>query len=370
MKRNIGIFTHDLYPYKPWGQGRYVHDLVRHLRHLHESCIYVFSPSPGMGDPYHIEIFKGSHQTAGKNLTFSFKLSFEIDRLIRKYELGLVHFQGGPGGMLLLGKPSVPLVYTVHHTYYQQSKYITSQKWKKLLYPWEKYGYKRSDFLICVSASTREVLLKEYGIEKTRCRVIPNGVDGEHFHETGTPRIPHSLFFIGRLEERKGVDFLLRSIPRVKESLRDVRLYIAGRGRLELELRKIVRDSRLDENVELLGVLDDREVNDWYNKVSLVVIPSVFEGFGLTVIEAMACGTPVIATNVDGLRDVVRNPNMGRLVDYNDVRGLSDAIISLLKNDEERRSLASQVAAEVRTKYDWQIVAAQVFETYEAVLTR
>jgi len=130
--KNIGIFTHDLYPYKPWGQGRYVYDLVNHLRKSCSRNIFVFSPSIGIRDPMHIQIFPGSHSTIGKNITFSIKSAYIIEGLVKRHNLGIVHFQGGPGGLFLIKKLSVPLIYTVHHTYYQQSTYIKSQRWKKL----------------------------------------------------------------------------------------------------------------------------------------------------------------------------------------------------------------------------------------------
>ena len=117
--KNIGIFTHDLYPFKPWGQGRYVHDLVKYLRKNIDGKIYVFSPSDNIKDELHIQIFRGSHNTLGKNIIFSIKLGLEIETLIKNNYLSLVHFQGGPGGLFLLKKCSVPIIYTIHHTYYQ-----------------------------------------------------------------------------------------------------------------------------------------------------------------------------------------------------------------------------------------------------------
>ncbi|GLI34553.1 glycosyltransferase family 4 protein [Desulforhabdus amnigena] len=365
--KNIGIFTHDLYPYKPWGQGRYVYELAKNLRRVYEGKIFVFSPSPGIDDPYHVEVFGGSHASAGKNIGFSIKLGFVLENLIRKYDLGLVHYQGGPGGLFLIKKPSIPVIYTVHHTYYQQSAHIENQRWKKLLFLWEMFSYRKSDFLICVSPSTKRVLGRRYKL-KEGLRVIPNGVDGTRFFDMNLPRIPNSLFFMGRLETRKGIDFLLKCMPVVKNGCRDVRLYVAGSGCLKRELEEMTEHFGLHENVRFLGVIDDRDVNEWYNKVSVVVIPSVFEGFGLNAIEAMSCGTPVIATDVDGLRDVVEDGVSGRLVPYNDVEGLRGCVLDLLRNDLERQQLAENGKNRVKALYDWQNISRQVAKIYQIVI--
>jgi glycosyltransferase involved in cell wall biosynthesis len=365
---NIGIFTHDLYPFVPWGQGRYVYDLVRCISKAYQENIFVFSPFGDIRNNNHIQIFPGSHDTAGKNITFSIKLACIIERLVNKYNLGLVHFQGGPGGLFLLKKLSVPLIYTVHHTFYQQSRYIQSLQWKRILYLWERFGYKRSDYLMCVSDSTRRIVLRNYGASRKLCETIPIGVDQDRFFPLNFERMPNSLFFLGRLESRKGIDFLIKTIPKVKERLNDIQLFIGGDGFLRPFLENFIKQNHLENNVHLLGTVDDSELNEWYNKVSLVVIPSIFEGFGLTAIEAVACGTPVIATEVDGLRDVIEDEVNGLLVQYNDVEALSAKIIYLLKDKDKQSKLSLNGKKKAATIYNWNSISQDILKVYEYVL--
>jgi glycosyltransferase involved in cell wall biosynthesis len=366
--KNIGIFTHDLYPFKPWGQGRYVYDLVRYLRDKYSGKIYVFSPSENINDDCHVKINPGSHNTIGKNITFSIKLAFSINKLIHKFNLCLVHFQGGPGGLFILNKPSVPLIYTVHHTYYQQSRYIRSQSWKKILYLWEGFGYRMSSYIMCDSVSTSRVVLRHYGVSRILCETIPVGVDQDRFFPLSLEKIPNSLFFLGRLESRKGIDFLIKTIPIVKNRLSDIQLFVGGGGVLRSYLENFIKKNNLENNVHLLGTVDDSTLNEWYNKVSVVIIPSVFEGFGLTAIEAMACGTPVIATDVDALRDVIEDGVNGLFVQYNDVEALSDKIIYLLKNKAEQEKLSLNGKKKVRTVYNWSNISQDILRVYEHVL--
>jgi glycosyltransferase involved in cell wall biosynthesis len=366
--KNIGIFTHDLYPYKPWGQGRYVHDLARSLRSKSKDNIFIFSPFENIGDNHYIQIFPGSHNCIGKNITFSIKLGLIIESLIQKYNLSLVHYQGGPGGLFLFHRPSVPVIYTVHHTYYQQSEYISAQKWKKVLYLWEKFGYRKADYLMCVSDSTRRIIFRHYGVNPKLCKAIPVGVDQSRFFPLDLKRIPNSLFFLGRLEERKGIDFLIRAIPIVKDRLNDIQLFIGGDGVLRSYLENFIEKNNLESNVHLLGAVDDSALNEWYNKVSVVIIPSVFEGFGLTAIEAMACGTPVIATDVDALRDVIEDGVNGLLVPYNDVSALSARILDLLENGSGLSKLSKNGKKKVATVFNWDIISKDVLAVYETVM--
>ena len=365
--RNIGIFTHDLYPFKPWGQGRYVHDLARYMRAEYKEKIFVFSPSNHINDDQHIQIFPGSHKSIGKNIAFSIRLASVIEKLIDNYDLGLVHLQGGPGGLLLLKKPSAPLVYTVHHTYYQQARYIRSQGWKKILYLWEKFGYHRSNYIMCDSESTRRIVLRHYGIRGIPCETIPVGVDNNRFFPLGLERVPNSLLFLGRLESRKGIDFLIRTIPIVKERLRDIQLFIGGDGLLKSYLDYFIKANNLENNVHLLGTIADSALNEWYNKVSVVIIPSVFEGFGLTAIEAMACGTPVIATDVDALRDVIEDGENGLLVPYNDIETLSTKILYLLRNQAEQSKFSINGRKKVQTVFSWDNITREILRGYEYV---
>lgn len=365
---HIGIFTHDLYPFKPWGQGRYVYDLARFLRKGSRRKIFVFSPSENIQDDHHVQIFQGSHNAIGKNITCSVRLGGVIERMVEKFNLGIVHFQGGPGGLFILRKPSVPLVYTVHHTYFQQSRYIPSQQWKRILYLWERFGYKRSDYLMCVSDSTRRIVLRNYGASRKLCETISVGVDQDRFFPLNFERMPNSLFFLGRLESRKGIDFLIKTIPKVKARLNDIQLFIGGDGVLKPFLENFIKQKNLENNVHLLGTLSDSALNEWYNRVSVVVIPSVFEGFGLTAIEAMACGTPVIATDVDALRDVIEDGVNGFLVPYNDVEALSEKVLYLLKSKTEQSKFSIKGREIVRTVYNWNNISKDILRIYEYVL--
>ncbi len=365
--KSVGIFTHDLYPFKPWGQGRYVFDLVRHLVPKCGGKLTVFSPSDNIGWPFHVRLFPGSHDSLGKNISFSLKLARVMENLIDRYRLDLVHLQGGPGGLFLFKRPSVPVLYTVHHTYFQQQKYIPSQRWKYLLYLLEKISYQKSCHIMADSMSTHNILLTHYGITPDGCTVVPVGVDTTRFFPLHQARIPNSLLFIGRLEKRKGIDFLIRTMTHVRQRIPDVKLYIAGGGKLDRSTVRTIERHHLMPHVSLEGTIPDETVNVWYNRVISVVIPSVFEGFGLAAIESMAGGTPVIATRVDGLKDILIHGKNGLLADYNDVHSLSAHIIEVLTHEATRQKLVEYGFQTVKRDYNWRKIADDVLNTYRSV---
>ena len=161
------------------------------------------------------------------------------------------------------------------------------------------------------------------------------------------------MLFVGRVDKRKGADFLIRSLPYVVEHLPEVQLYIGGKGKDLAKLKQFADAHGLSENVKFLGFIPDDDLNMWYNKARCVVVPSVFEGFGLTAVEAMASGTSVICTRVDSLKDIVQNSNCGYLVDYGDTTALSQKIISLLKDTNKQNEFSQKGREAVERLYNW-----------------
>jgi mannosyltransferase len=108
--------------------------------------------------------------------------------------------------------------------------------------------------------------------------------------------------------------------------------------------------------VEFLGFIPEDSLNTWYNKVQCAVVPSVFEGFGLTVVEAMAAGTCVVSTRVDSIRRIVRDGACGCLVDYGDTAALAGRIVQLLRDEATRARFVEEGVKRVRSLFSWQVV--------------
>jgi len=364
MRRNVGIFTYDFYPFIG-GQGRYIYEIYKATRDNPDFNIYIFSPCRN-NKPGHVSIFTETKNSRLQNIEFSFKLNLSIKRLIKEHKIDIAHFGGGPGGVFLVKKLDIPVVYTAYHTYYQQYKSVPNQQWKWVFSKFEPIGYHFADKIISISTGTQQALIDHYGIDREKITVIPPGVDIKKFHPANdTKKIPNSLLFVGRLDRRKGIDFLIETMPLVIKKKPEIRLFVAGKGRLLSKLRELARENNLAENIRFLKFVPDEDLPEWYNRVEGVVVPSIFEGFGVTIIEAMACGVPVIATNVDGIRDIIENNENGILVEYDNKEELAGQIINLLNSPQLRERFFRAGLQTIKEKFDRDRIVPGILEIYK-----
>lgn len=338
----LGIFTDDFYPFVG-GIGRHIYDL--YYTNPNIDCI-VFSPSK-INLKNHVPISPLWHKKL-KNISSSFFFNKKAEELIKEYKLSKINVHCGPGGIFLWTKLSVPVIATCHHTYWQQSHYIKSEFWKRVFIPLEKRTYQLADKIICVSEDSKRILVDKYKIPSEKIKVIPNAVDTKNFyHIAHIQKIPNSILFVGRLDKRKGIDFLVKSMPYIIKKNPKIKLFIGGKGKLRKPLEKFIKRNNLESNVEFLGFIPEEKLNEWYNKVEVVVVPSIFEGFGITVIEAMAAGTPVIGRNVDGIRSILPQEylfsNIKDLINaLQKINSLNPLPINDYKKNEIQKKLADQ----------------------------
>lgn len=201
--------------------------------------------------------------------------------------------------------------------------------------------YRRSRFVV-ISESTRDDLV-ERGIERGRIRVVHCGMDHEvhrvrpEIARAGRPTVS----FVGRLRRYKGLDWVLRAWPRVLARVPDARLEVMGDGPHRAALERAVERAGIGASVAFLGFLPIEEKVRRISASWVLVQPSPKEGWGLTVVEAGACGTAVVAADSPGLRDSVRRDETGLLVPYDDDDGLVEALVRVLEDGALRARLAA-----------------------------
>jgi glycosyltransferase involved in cell wall biosynthesis len=216
----------------------------------------------------------------------------------------------------------------------------------------------RADAVVVPSPSAAEVAREWSGVPSEKLRVIANAVDVEQFANLGTPlnATPLPVGFIGRLDPIKRLPDLIRAVGVLRGG---VRLHIFGGGSERPQLERLIRHLQLSEVVTLHGVVPRPQ--DALRQIGLLVLPSKAEGFGLVLIEAMAAGVPVLATNVPGIRDVVRDGETGVLVPC-DPQALAAALERLVENPELRGRLAAAGREDVRQRFTWAAVLPQYRE--------
>lgn len=287
-----------------------------------------------------------------KQVGVSLWLHLNAHRIISRHHLDCVNIHAGPGGVLCVRRLAVPVIITCHHTYHQQVSHIGSQFWKSIFLPFEKRTYQLADRIVTVSQATKDALVQRYEIPEEKVTIIHNAVDTNRFQHLDTPRKPYSLLYVGRIDKRKGIEFLIRSMPLVREQIPDVQLLIGGRGNYLQKMKTLVDRLHLERNVTFLGFVPDDQLNELYNGAQCVVVPSIFEGFGITVIEALAAGTRVVGTDVDGIREILQSGEYGRLVPYGNHRALANAIVAELKEPKRAGALRPEYLVEqFRNRY-------------------
>ena len=204
--------------------------------------------------------------------------------------------------------------------------------------------------------------------------IIPNGIDAEHFCLNGPGRKEFAdgkinILFVGRLERRKGLGYLLDACAKVKRSFPNLRLIVVGPGiMLRLRYEKLVEDMNLTDNVVFTGFVPSDELPSYYHSADVFCAPATGgESFGIVLLEAMACGKPVVATNIQGYASVLAHGEEGLLVPPRDEESLAHALLSLL-ND---KTLRLQMGAKGRIKaekYSWPNIARQVIDYYNSLL--
>lgn len=353
--------TYDFYP-PVGGQGVFAYQLYKALAGI--DGIEMSTVSSRENDIEGHERVKVTGRYGFAPLHFSLKANLLLKRFVREKKIDILQVNGGPGGVFLLRKPKVPVVYIAHHTYAQQYKYLGKRLVHRVLKVAERIGYRLSTMVVAVSTTTAASLIDDYGIPPDRVLVIPDGVSADFCVRPGPARKPSSILFVGRLCERKGLPFLIDAMGIVIKERPPAKLYIVGEGPLRESLEAKVRELGIEDNVDFIGKLTDEELVDWYNDVELFVLPAFFEGFGMVCLEAMACGTPVIATRAPGIIDVVKDEKPCALVQPGNAAELAGAILSYFS--EGWNELAGEKSL-VPDGFDWRSIADRFVDLYQEV---
>jgi D-inositol-3-phosphate glycosyltransferase len=206
----------------------------------------------------------------------------------------------------------------------------------------------------------RSAVAARYGVDPTLIAVIPNGVD-DTFYYAGQ-RLLHPkprLLFVGRLSVQKNLPLLLRALDGVSQHFETT---LVGEGELEAELKKAVHDLRL-QNVHFPGRVDGAELREQYRNADVFVLPSEREGMPLVLLEALAMGLPIVATDVPGNRDLVVHGQNGVLVPLADPSALRQGLLSVT-SDLRRYVRMSEESQRIAGRYSWKVVAAQFEPVY------
>lgn len=225
------------------------------------------------------------------------------------------------------------------------------------------YKKRRIPFIVGSPSTERE--LKQAGFNPRDVALISYGVDHSIHNLKGAVKSPIPFIgYFGRLKKYKSVDHLLQALPNVMKQVPNLKVVFVGEGDDRARLEEITKQLRLDHVVQFTGFVSEEKKIELLQKMWFKVTTSSKEGWGLTVVEANACGTTVLASNVEGLRDAVQDGKTGLLYSYGDVADLSEKMIQLLTDDELRNRLTKE-AIEWAKRFDWEEAAEQTITLLE-----
>jgi glycosyltransferase involved in cell wall biosynthesis len=229
--------------------------------------------------------------------------------------------------------------------------------------------YQNAKFEV-ISPSTA-IDLAERGIDARQIEVVYCGVDHEtYFPVEGVERFEQpTILHVGRLMRYKSVDVLLRAIPFVAKQIKNVRAVIVGDGESLNELKSLAAELGIEERVEFTGFINFVDKVEYMRKSHVIVNPSPKEGWGLTNIEANACGTPAIASDAPGLRDSVKDGETGLLFPYGDHLALADSLVRFFSSDLLQYRFRKN-AIEWAKRFTWDTAARKTMRICDQLIGR
>ncbi|MBI4815142.1 MAG: glycosyltransferase [Deltaproteobacteria bacterium] len=226
--------------------------------------------------------------------------------------------------------------------------------------------------LIAISRAAELSAIRHFGVDPSRIEVIYRAATLRSSLAPSEARVRLALrgdpliLTVGRLVPEKGQRYLIEAMPRVLAALPSARLYVAGKGPLERELVDLARAKGVSESVFFLGYRSD--VNDLLAACDLFVFPSLWEGLGVALVEAVGMGRPCIATSVGAMPEIVEHERTGLLVPPRDARSLAEAIVRLGTDRRLSASLASAASAVARERFDLARITRRIEAVYDRAL--
>jgi len=315
-------------------------------------------------------------------LTFAEEKNIQYDLIFSHYWLS------GLAALRLKNSWGIPVAHMFHTLAHLKNKIAKSEQEKDGQYriDGELKVMKGADRLIVATNDEKENLVSLYSAKEKKIRIIPPGVDTTHFYPIpvdeakeyiGMPADENMILFVGRIEPLKGIDTLIHAIAQMRKA--DVLsrcphyLYIIG-GNPEASgedankemqrLQALCAELDLHDLVLFLGKRDQDSLQYYYSAAEMVVMPSHYESFGMVALEAMACGTPVIATQVGGLQHLVQDGETGFIVPNGDPDALEEKITALICKEEMKERMSRNSIAYAQT-FNWDRISKKLIKQFK-----
>lgn len=282
-----------------------------------------------------------------KDMVFLFKL-------IKRYSpvMILANFASVNTSILVSWLMGVPLRYATFRTSEKktiQEIGVIKQKYLRLR---KSIVYKLATKVLPVSEAMGNELIEQYNVPSAKVQYFHNAVEDPELFNELRPMKGQNLVCVAGLIYGKGQDVLIEAMPSVLKEYPGVKLYLIGSGEREQELMALTKRTGSDKAIYFLGQIDHKQVVSMMADAYVLVLPTRFEAFGLVIIEAMSVGTPVIASNIGGIPEIIRDGIDGILVPVEDDQALANAIKTLLRDPSLRSEMSKNVYERFLDKFE------------------
>ena len=236
----------------------------------------------------------------------------------------------------------------------------------------------KATLIVTISKYSLEKMKQFYNVDESKVRIVPNGVDPEKFKPTidrdaakrefGLRNEP-CVLFVGSLIHRKGLPFLIEAAKKVVKEKSETQFLIAGEGPLRNQLEKSIEAANLRENFKFLGNLKDDKLPAVYGCADVFALPSIQEGQGIVLLEAQACSKPVVAFNIGGVNEAVRNGETGLLVKLGNTEEFADALLKIISDKTLQQKMGTEGRKFIVENFTWDICAQKMLSVYHEALS-
>jgi len=363
----ILLASDSFYP-KIGGVSSHLEDLANFLLNRGHKVFLVSKKGNYDDSRFSFPVFRVNSVLGGSSEAIGIPRTAELKAIIKKIKPDVVHSHHAftPVSLLVLKAAKelgVPTVLTNHCIYFfYDADYI----WKPasyVLFPYRKY-INKADKIIAVSKVAANFI--SYFIDDSKkILVIPNGIKMKEFLVKDKKFDAKTVLFVGRIVYRKGIHVLVEAMSKVIKKKKEAKLIIIGEGYFRPFIENLIKIYHIEKNVIFKKGLSRHQLKKYYQRANIFVCPSLFgESFGIVLLEAMASGTPIIASRHGGIKEVIRDNETGILVKPGDVEGLAEKILLFLNNPQLSERISKKAFQEVKRKYSWEIVGRKIEEVY------
>ncbi len=299
---------------------------------------------------------------------------FFVENLLKSIEsrFDIIHFHTPLPPVIKTNLPIITTVHTPMKTDTERVELINPfsvavKLQGKVSYVIENNLFNLSNKITSVARSVSEEL-GEYGLNPDDIEVVGNGVDENLFYPLNKKRNEKYILYTGRLTYRKGLFDFIECGKEICAQYPDINLKLTGNGPLLDKLKKMAIESGHKDRFEFLGHVDKSKLVELYQNATIFVQPSHYEGLPTTLLEAMSCGLPVVATSVSGNLDVIENGKNGLLVPPKSPEEMANAVSVLLEDSSTRRDLGRAARRTIEEKFTWDIISTRILQCYNSLI--